>query len=158
NVVRIPVSFIPRRNGLFRAKIVIESSNNPEEIAEIELSGRGVEIPKCDISESSLDFGTVSVDDQGVLTKDLTISNKSSFPGSRMISLFGGSDYPFGFTVSSSNSQFAPGLRNFVLPEDTELTIPVLFRHTEVGDFDGTITIKSFFCGEQTVEVKGTAE
>lgn len=158
NVVRIPVSFIPERNGSFRARIVIESSNNPEEIAEIELSGQGVEIPKCDLSETTIDFGTVSVDDQEVSTRRLTISNKSSFLGSKMMGLFGASDYPFGFTVSSSNNQIVPGLRNFVLLEDTEITIPVLFRHSEAGNFDGILTIHSFQCGTQTVEVKGTAE
>ncbi|MBI2340440.1 MAG: choice-of-anchor D domain-containing protein [Deltaproteobacteria bacterium] len=158
NVVRIPVSFIPKRNGSFHAKVVIESSNNPEEIAEIELTGRGVEIPKCDISPDSLDFGTVSVADQEVLTKELTISNKSSLLGSKMIGLFGGSDYPLGFTISSSNSQIVPGLRSFVLPEDTEITVPVLFRHTEAGNFDGTLEIKSFQCGTQAIEVKGTVE
>ncbi len=156
NVVRIPVDFIPSRRGTITGQVLITSSNNPNPIDPITVAGSGISQPDCKISPSEIDFGTVAVNDQAVDVQYFTISNTSS-----RFTLFGApntDESPFGFTVSSDVSEMAPGLRGFVLPAGKELDVPVYFRHSVAGTYEGTLTINSLSCGEQTVTLKGVAE
>jgi len=156
STIRVPVSFIPQTSGTLTASVQITSSNNPNIITPITLTGVGTNLPHCSVTPSTLDFGTVSIDDQEVKVQYVTISN-SGFP----VSLpFGSnsSNGDFGFTVSTTNNGMAPGLRAFTLPNNQKIKIPVLFQHAQAGNYDSTLEINSTTCDTLTVELKGTAE
>lgn len=148
NILRLPVSFIPNRRGLVGANLQIVT-NNPTPLPNIPLTGIGIEIPNCDISPSVLDFGTVAVNDQAVLTREILISNIPEPTAD---------ETPFGFTISTTVEGFAPGIRGFILPKGREIRIPVLFQHPAPGDYNGFLEIRSAYCGVQQVELRGRAE
>ncbi len=152
NVVRIPVSFIPNKNDFFNAKIQITFSNLSEQPDPVPVSGHGTGVPNCSVSPSEIDFGTLAIDDQEVATENITISTESTGRFSSS------SDTPFSFTLSSDVDEIAPGLSSLTLPADDTITIPILFRHAKAGTYSGSITVKSFVCGEQKITIKGVAE
>lgn len=139
NVVRIPMSFIPTKNGYVNAFVQIVSSNDSEETELIEVSGIGQEIPDCDISPSErLDFGVIYDGDEKFHVKYLTVSNVNS-------------DAPFGFTISTSDIRFAPGIRAYTLAPGKKIKIPVVFDQTR-GEVSGAyLTVHSISCGDRQI-------
>jgi hypothetical protein len=156
STIRVPVSFIPQTSGTITASVQITSSNDPDAITPITLTGVGTNRPHCSVTPATLDFGTVSVDDQEVKVLYVTVSNinlRVSLPFNQNYA-----NGDFGFTVSTTNNGMAPGLRAFTLPSNQKIAIPVLFQHAQAGNYDSTLEINSIACGTQTVELKGTAE
>lgn len=149
NILRLPITFLPVARGLVAARVEIVS-NSPEPVASVSVTGTGVEIPDCAIRPEAIDFGTVSVNDEAVLTRDVVISNIPE-PSPE-------TETAFGFTVRSTVNGIAPGIRGFVLPQGEEIRIPILFQHPEPGDYEGFLEIRSAYCGIQRVEVSGRAE
>lgn len=149
NILRLPISFLPIVRGMVSARVEIVT-NNPEPADFVSVTGTGVEIPNCDISPEIIDFGTVAVDDEAVLTRDVVISNIPT-PAPDI-------ETAFGFTIRSTVDGIAPGIRGFILPQGEEVRIPVLFQHPEAGDYNGFLEIRSAYCGTQRVELRGRAE
>lgn len=148
NILRVPVSFIPTARGEMTAEVQIVSSNSVEELEPVSLSGVGSAMPHCHIGTTTIDFGSVSLSQSGVIKKSLTVSNKSQ-NGEPV------SDAILSFVMSSSTNRVVPALQNFVLPPETEITVPILVVADEAGSLNGQIHIKSPFCGDQIVEILG---
>lgn len=145
NIFRIPVSFIPQENGPVSAVVEIISSNNDDEIPTITLTGMGVSVPGCpDFFISSIDFGSVRVDEENAVYEFVTIYNQSD------------SEAPLGFSLRTNNDEFVPALRSFILPTNGRIDVPILFRHSWPGDYEGVFTIESVFCGEQNIQLRGS--
>ncbi len=158
STVRIPVSFLPKTSGALEVAVQILSTNNDGTIDAVALKGVGGEIPSCELSSSSLDFGSVAVDDTGVTKLDVTISNGNSplaSVNSTEESL--SQKTAFSFSVSSTSNEIVPGLRAFSLAYGKSLTFPVIFKHTTAGDHSAVINIESATCGSQTINVTATA-
>ncbi len=153
NRIFVPVSFIPRRRGFASAQIQL-ITNNPDPLPPIALRGTGVQIPDCSITPDHLDFGDVSVSDQEVLVRDVTLANRLRAGDTQPPNA---DNTPWGFTISTTNLGMVPGLRGFVLARDEELTVPVLFQHLTAGDYDSFLEIRSFHCGTQRVHLTGRA-
>lgn len=150
-VVHIPVSFYPKKRGDVTVQIKL-TTNPPQPLSAIVASGIGVEIPDCWIEPASLDFGSVPVNDQKVLTKELTFANQPP-PGDPQPP---NTNTPWGFTLMSTIKGMAPGIRGFVLQKGESIKIPVLFQHPEVGKFAGALQVHSAHCGIQEVKLSGT--
>ena len=153
NILKFPVSFIPTSNGLVTAEIEIVVANNISEIETISVAGEGLGIPNCQISTNNIDFGSTEADNQDTAIMHVTISNTPPDGWGNLLPV----NTAFGFTVLTDNASIAPATRGFVLQENQEYDLPIIFPHTSVGDFNTTITIKSFNCGEQVVEAMGSA-
>jgi len=160
STIRVPVSFIPQTQGAVSATVTITSSNNPNPIDTVTLQGIGTDVPKCSVSPTILDFGTVPVDDQDVKTLELTISNPlnllalPNLPNMTAATQPG----PLAFTMTSSLPTMAPALRAFTLPAGKKIVVPILFQHAEAGNYAGTLEIKSIVCGTQVVQMTGVAQ
>ncbi len=152
NVVRVPVSFLPRSRGPIAALAVVASSN-PTDIPGAKLNGTGIDVPDCYVNPAQIDFGTVGVNDPAVSVKYVTISNKS-LSGDPTPNI----KTPFGFTVHTPHNALAPGLRGLLLPQGKEFKLPILFQHPVPGDYFGVITVESVACGIQNITVKAAAE
>lgn len=146
NVVRIPVSFIPTKKGWLSAFVQISSSNNPEELELIELTGTGVGVPDCNILSTELDFGEVNINEPAAQVQYITVSNTEN------------SDAPFGFTISTTNGEFAPGLRAYTLAPGKQIAVPVFFKHSTLGAQEGFLEIHSIACGTQQVKLMGVVQ
>ncbi|MDO8519951.1 MAG: choice-of-anchor D domain-containing protein [Deltaproteobacteria bacterium] len=147
DTLRIPVSFIPAAAGPVSARAQVVS-NNPEPLAEIVLTGTGDDrLPTCGVSPSSLDFGTVAVEDQEPAVKYVTFSNDPPQ-----------SDLSFEFTLTSTVESMAPGLRQFSVKPGEKIDVPVLFQHAEAGSYEGFLEVRSAYCGVQRVTLRGVAE
>lgn len=153
NRIFLPVSFIPRRRGAASVRIRI-TSNNPEPLPPIPFYGTGVEIPDCLVTPEALDFGDIGATDQEVLVRDVTLANRP-VPGDTQPP--NDDNTPWGFVLSATDPEMAPGLRGFVLAREEDLTLPVLFRHSTPGDHEGDLLIRSFHCGIQRVHLRGRA-
>jgi hypothetical protein len=152
NVAHIPISFLPKWRGALSAKVKI-SSTGPTQPEPATVKGMGVNIPDCTVSPSTLNFGSVPVNDQAVNVRYVTIAN-TSLAGDTSPNI----NTPFAFTVHSSDDELAPGLRGLALPKDKEFKLPILFRHQTKGNHNGTITIESLSCGQQTISVTADAQ
>jgi hypothetical protein len=152
NVARIPISFLPKWRGPLSAKVVITSSATSQPAPAL-LKGAGVNIPDCAVTPTTLDFGSVAVNDQSVSVRYVTISNKT-ITGDKDPNL----NTPFAFTVHSSDDEIAPGLRGLFLPKDKEFKLPILFQHKTKGNHNATVTIESLVCGKQTITVLAEAK
>lgn len=152
STARIPISFLPRRRGESLAALEIRS-DNPVPLAHVPVRGVGVNIPDCQVSPSLLDFGTVNVKNQNVAVREVTLANRP-LPGDTSPPNL---DAPWGFTLSTTVSGMAPGLRGLVLQAGEEINIPVLFQHPVTGDYAGFLEIRSAECGVQQVELRGRA-
>ena len=146
SLLRVPVSFLPVAMGNMEAVVRVSVVNNQTEEVVINLQGEGKGIPECNVVASDLNFGTVSVSDATPVSKMLTISNQTDWAQS------------FGFSIVSSSTEFAPAVRSFRIPAGKSLDVPVFFKHSEAGVYDETLTIKSVYCGDQTVRLQGVAE
>lgn len=152
NVARIPISFLPQWRGTVAANIIVKT-NNPTPLPSITVRGVGTDIPDCQVSPTTLDFGMVAVNDPAVSVKYIAISNKSKL-GDAAPNV----DTPFGFIVHTDQNAVAPGLRGLFLPKNEELLLPIFFQHPAPGDYSGTITIESLVCGKQFVKVTAKAK
>lgn len=146
SLLRIPVSFLPVAMGNMEAVVRVNVVNNQTEEVVINLKGEGKGIPECNVVVGDLNFGTVSVSDASPVSKILTISNQTDWAQS------------FGFSIVSSSTEFAPAIRSFRIPAGQSLDVPVFFKHSAAGVYDETLTIKSVYCGDQTVRLQGVAE
>jgi hypothetical protein len=154
NIIRIPVTFIPTTQGEVTAELEIVVSNASEEIEPIPLRGQGFNVPNCNFAVTDIvDFGSVSATDQDIPLQYMTISNEPSEEWQMNGTVDGG----LSFTLSTDVTGVAPGLRSYVLDAGKSLDVPIIFPHHTVGDYDGMLTIKSFLCGTQTVEIFGSA-
>lgn len=145
SIIRVPVSFIPTENGEISAFVEVTSSTNTSTLSPVPVTGTGVDVPACNVSPTSIDFGTVSLNDQNVFEWPITIDN-SAGQGN------------LGFALVTESDQFVPGIRNFTLPAGKTLNVPVLFVHTQAGVFSDVITFKSFVCGDVAIGVSGVVE
>lgn len=152
NIARIPVSFLPKWRGPISASIIVTSSGQTQP-APTTLKGTGINIPDCIVTPTTVDFGSIPVNDQSVSVRYVTISNKT-ISGDNTPN----PSTPFGFTVHSSDDEIAPGLRGFVLPKDREFKLPILFQHLTKGNHNATVTIESLVCGKQVVTVLAEAK
>lgn len=143
NVVRIPVSFIPTKAGEISAFVQISSSNNPEELELIEVTGRGIGVPDCSVSPTELYFGIIDINEEDVQVQYVTVSNINS------------PDAPFGFTLSTTNGEFAPGLRAYTLSPGKEIDVPVFFKHSTSGMYEAYLEVHSIACGTQQIKLSG---
>lgn len=151
NVARIPVSFLPTKRGGIAADVEF-TTTNPTPLPLVHLQGVGAGIPACQVTPTLLDFGTVNVADQGVALQYLTIANQTVDEG------MPAPDAPWGFTMSTTEVEFAPGLRGFTLAPGESIRIPVLFRHGKSGSFHETLVVSSAACGNQFVQLEGIAK
>lgn len=152
NVARIPVSYIPTKRGPVSATATLKVTYQTG-LVPITLTGAGAQIPDCVVSPSALDFGVVPANSLAVTTQSITVANQSpaNDPHPNLTT-------PFGFTMHSGKLGIAPGLRGMILPRGKALEIPVLFQHLTPGNYDTTVRIVSFYCGEQIITVKASAE
>ncbi|MBI2343378.1 MAG: hypothetical protein HYV02_03435 [Deltaproteobacteria bacterium] len=150
HIARIPISFLPKQSGPLSAVVMITSSNL-EPLPPITVTGIGAEMPHCTVTPTTLDFGTVQADDQGVFTKTITITNAPADPALPY------SEVPFGFTITTTHVGMAPGLRGTRLAPGESIQVPVLFQHSTPGTYDSYLYVRSFHCGEQTVRLYGKA-
>jgi hypothetical protein len=146
STIRVPVSFLPTQLGNISAFLKVTTTNNPTEIGMVPLAGSGMSLPGCNVTPSSLNFGTVDQGSGEAQVKYVTINNSDN------------SDAALGFTMSASSDDFAPGLRAHVLPAGKSLRVPVLFQPNEVGSYNEVLEVKSVFCGSINVELKATVE
>jgi hypothetical protein len=157
SLIRVPVSFIPQTSGSLSATVQINSSNNPTAISPVTLTGNGSEVPVCNVSTTLVDFGTVSAGAEAYSVQEITISN----PRALILNSMAGSSatgMTLGFTLSTASTAMAPGTRGFSLASGKSIAIPIFFRHSEPGNYDTTLEVKSSACVTQIVELKGTAQ
>ncbi len=159
STVRIPVSFLPKVSGVLEATVQIVSTNNDGDIAPVTLKGIGAEVPTCTLSSSSIDFGSVAVNDTEITKQEITITNGASSVA--QISSEDEDDLTqktaFSFSVKTSSNEIVPGLRAFSLAYGKSLTLPIIFKHTTPGEHIAVIEIESPTCGSQTINVTATA-
>lgn len=149
NYAHIPISFYPKKRGDFAVQVeVMTDTIKPIPIFTVQATG--VEIPDCQVSPTELDFGTIQKDDQAVLVQEVTLANKP-LPGDTAPPNPG---LPWSFTLESTMSGTAPGIRGYTLQKDEEIKIPVLFQHKEEGDFSGELRILSGNCVVPVVPLK----
>lgn len=149
NVLKLPISFIPNRPGRVTAKLEV-LSNDPQPPTSVGAVGIGGGFPNCQITPGELNFGEVAQDDQAVLTREFTLNNIAD-PATPA-----GTQTPVGFTIDSSVAEMAPGIRAISLAPGERIAIPVLFRHSTPGEFEGELTVRSLECGDQSIGLKGT--
>ena len=152
NIVRIPIDFHPVRRGPINGSLQL-NGNTDQPLPAIQLSGNGVGFADCQINPYHLDFGTVAVNDQNVLTRSFTIANLSGnddLPPNR--------DAPLVFTLSSSDSEMVMPFHRYRLGVGEEIEVPVVFTHLTAGEHNGAITVQSPDCGIVNVEFQGTAQ
>jgi len=93
-------------------------------------------------SESSLNFGTITLGES--VTKTFTIKYSNGTSGK-------------GLTISSNNSAYSTDVTSIAEGKYGEKTITVTFKPTSVGNFNGTITISGNGAETRTVSLSGTA-
>lgn len=152
NIVRIPLDFLPVRRGPISGVIQL-NANSDQPLPDVQLSGNGVGFADCQINPYHLDFGSVAVNDQNVLTRSFTIANRTGnddLPPNR--------NTPLIFTLSSSDSEMVMPFHRYRLGVGEEIEAPVVFTHLTAGEHRGAITVQSPDCGIQQVEFVGTAQ
>lgn len=145
HIARIPVTFLPQWRGPAEAMVVVETTN-PTSLAPVTLQGVGMGLPECVVEPTALDFGMVTSDSKDVAVEYITVSNQ------------GDADAPLGFTLSTTNPVFVPGLRGIVLPVGKSLQIPVVLRTAEPGTYQGAVIVKSVYCGEHVITLTAEVE
>lgn len=153
NRVLIPISFVPHRRGLVSARlnVVMQGSGLFQTVS---LRGQGVQIPDCQVTPVSLDFGNPSVIDQEVLVHDVVLANR---PAAGDTQPPNDDNTPWNFVLSTTHPELAPGLRGFQLARGEDLRLPVIFPHMNAGNYNGQLEIRSFACGTQRVSISAQA-
>lgn len=153
NVLRLPVSFIPKQRGPLKAEVIIKT-NAQKQLPAVELSGVGQHSPNCFVSPLSVDFGIVSATTNEVIYKEITISNAASGSDPSGIA----PDIALPFTLISHVKDIAPALGGFRLPAGKALKVPLFFRHVTVGDYNGIVEFNSPYCGPLAITVTGKVQ
>lgn len=152
NTLRIPVSFLPKENGDYNATVQIDSSNATTEIDDITLTGSFAGSPVCAVSTDVIDFGTIALSSSDVHLQEFIIYNTDRLSSSGAVEAYSHGDLRF--SIVSDSVEFAPGLRAFLLPEDRDLTVPVIFVPRHTGDYNEELQIHSPDCTTQIIQLK----
>lgn len=163
NVLRLPVSFLPTQRGPIEANLVIETLNLPEETEPVHLSGTGVGFPECIVhpipqdpqNPDTLDFGTVGVNTEEVLAKNLFFSNIPPEEGDEFQDNV---DTTWSFVLMSTVDKMAPAVRTFSLKRGESMEVPIFFQRDETGTYEGELTIQSMHCDTQIIHLRGTVQ
>jgi hypothetical protein len=132
NTYPITIKFTPPTSGQFSGSLTI-SSNDPDEGSfKVDLKGNGSEPPDISVSQASLDFGDVLLNQSKTLT--LTISNS------------GGSNLQItNIQITGAGFSFKtqPQVPVTIQPGGNPVSIEVLFIPLNAQNYTGQITITS---------------
>lgn len=153
NRVLIPVSFVPRHRGLVTGRIAVMMQGSGL-FQVIPVRGQGAQMPDCQVSPGTLDFGDPAVGDQEVAVRDVTLANRQAPDDPQPPNA---DNTSWSFVVSTTNLGLAPGLRGFTLAPGEDLRLPIVFPHMTSGNFNSQLEIRSFECGSQRVSISAQA-
>ena len=148
---RVPVSYIPKTSGEHFAEVIFVTPAG--ESLPVKLKGQSMTTPHCEVEVASLDFGTVTVDDQELLIRNLRLKSLANpLPG-----VVVNENAAMSFTLHIESSQIAPAVRNLRLSPGEHRDIPIYYRHSGVGNHSTVIEIKSPYCAQINVPVSAEA-